>query len=190
MDVAEARLAEVGYLGVSLEEVAREVGVSKPALYYHFPGGKEELFVELTHRALRHTRENLERVMSGPGGGAESLHAAARWLMEEHERGLPMGELRDVAKFVAENHRAGLAEGFYGSLFGPIRRVIAAAVESGEFRDNDPDFLALSFLGLALGMMGVRSAPDAAPGGGKPRPAGSAEAADRMVDLFLDGALG
>lgn len=191
MDVAEARLAEVGYLGVSLEEVAREVGVSKPALYYHFPGGKEELFVELAHRALRHTRENLERVMSGPESGAARLHAAARWLMEEHERGLPMGELRDVAKFVAEDHQAGLAEGFYGSLFGPIQRTIAAAVESGEFRAYDPNFLALSFLGLALGMMDVGSAPDVAPGNDRPGPptTGGAEVADRMVNLFLDGAL-
>ena len=82
MDVAEARLAGVGYLGVSLEEVAREVGVSKPALYYHFPGGKEELFVEIAHRALRLTRESLERVMSGPGSGAERMRAAARWLMQ------------------------------------------------------------------------------------------------------------
>lgn len=192
MDVAEARLAGVGYLGVSLEEVAKAVGVSKPALYYHFPGGKEELFVELAHRALRHTRENLERVMSGPRSGAESLRAAARWLMEEHERGLPMGELRDVARFVAEDHQAGLAEGFYGSLFGPIQRTIAAAVESGEFRENDPNFLALSFLGLALGMMEVGGAPDGVLGeglAGTPTIPGSAEAADRMVGLFLDGAL-
>ena len=40
MDVAEMHLGGSGYLGISLEEVAREVGVSKPALYYHFPQGK------------------------------------------------------------------------------------------------------------------------------------------------------
>ena len=98
---------------------------------------------------------------------------------------------------VAEEHRAGLAEGFYGSLFGPIRRTIAAAVESGEFRDNDPDFLALSFLGLALGMMEVGGPPGGppgdAPGGdwsGPPTTIGATEAADRMADLFLGGALG
>lgn len=193
MDVAEARLAEVGYLGVSLEEVAREVGVSKPALYYHFPGGKEELFVGISHRALRITRENLERVMSGPTDGAGRLHAAARWLMDEHERGRPMGELRDLNKFVAEEHHAGLAEGFYGALFGPIRRTIASAVESGEFREEfDPDFLTWSFLGLALGMMDVGNVQTGLPGDdspGTPTAPGGEGSADRMVDLFLDGAL-
>jgi hypothetical protein len=40
MDVAEAQLLKIGYMGISLEEVASEVGVSKAALYYHFPGPK------------------------------------------------------------------------------------------------------------------------------------------------------
>jgi AcrR family transcriptional regulator len=192
MDVAEARLAEFGYLGVSLEEVAKEVGVSKPALYYHFPGGKEQLFVEIAHRALTLMRESLERAMSGLGSGAEKLHAAARWLMEEHERGRPMGELRDVVKFVAEEHRAGLAQGFYTSLFGPIRRAIAEAVESGEFHENDPDFLTWSFLGLALGMMDVGDGPGEVSGSERPGPPaipGAVETSGRMVDLFLEGAL-
>ncbi len=87
-----------------------------------------------------------------------------------------MNELRGVANFVDERHKAALAEGFYGSLYGPIRRAIASAVESGEFRQNDPDFLTWAFLGLASGMLDVRD-----------RSAASAEAADRMVELFLDG---
>src|SRR3712207_9411055 len=67
MNVAEAHLGEGGYLGVSLEEVAREVGVSKPALYYHFPDGKEELFVAIAHRALGEHRNGLERAISSAG---------------------------------------------------------------------------------------------------------------------------
>ena len=39
MDVAETHLGGGGYLGVSLEEVAREVGVSKPALVLSLPSG-------------------------------------------------------------------------------------------------------------------------------------------------------
>jgi AcrR family transcriptional regulator len=36
-----------GYRGTSLEAVAREVGVRKPTLYHHLPGGKETLPVWL-----------------------------------------------------------------------------------------------------------------------------------------------
>src|ERR671921_1679170 len=90
MDVAEAHLGEGGYLGVSLEEVAREVGISKPALYYHFPQGKEELFVAIAHRALAHHREGLERAMADHDSGADKLRAVARWLMSEGNQEHPM----------------------------------------------------------------------------------------------------
>ena len=187
MDVAESRLAEVGYLGVSLEEVAREVGVSKPALYYHFPGGKEQLFVEIAHRALRQHREGLERAMSSANPTGEGgLRAAARWLMADRDPKQPMGEIRDVAKFVHEKHRAELAEGFSGALYGPIRRAIAGAIEAGEFRPNDPDFLTWSFLGLCSGLLEVERTPPNSP---VPRifPEHGVDLPDRMVDLFLGG---
>ena len=187
MDVAEAHLAKAGYMGVSLEDIAREAGVSKPALYYHFPGGKAELFVEISHRALGRMRAGLDRAMAAEEDGANKLRAAARWLMAEREAGNPMNELRDVAKFVGERHRMGLAEGFRGSLYGPIRRAVARAVESGEFREDDPDFLTWAFLGLASGMLDVRGMPPAGSPAPRPAPAASAEAADRMVELFLDG---
>lgn len=192
MDAAEARLGEVGYLGVSLEEVARDVGVSKPALYYHFPGGKEEIFVALAHRVLKLAREGLERATSGQRSAADKLHAVAGVMMEMHHSGRPMVQLRDVVKFVAERHQVELAQGFYAALFGPIRRTMAEGVESGEFRDNDPDFLAWSFLGLALGTMDVGDGPDLPPGfepPGDPVTISSEEVARSMVDLFLDGAL-
>jgi AcrR family transcriptional regulator len=72
MDVAEVHLLKVGYMGVSLEEVASEVGVSKAALYYHFPAGKEQLFVRIGHRSLARVREGLERAMAGTADGAGS----------------------------------------------------------------------------------------------------------------------
>ena len=187
MDAAEARLAEVGYLGVSLEEVAREVGVSKPALYYHFPGGKEQLFVEIAHRALKQHREGLERAMSSSGPSGEGkLRAAARWLMTDRAPRQPMGEIRDVAKFVHDRHRAELAEGFSGSLYGPIRRAISSAIEAGEFGPNDPDFLTWSFLGLSSGLLEVERTPPNSP---IPRilPENGVDLSDRMVDLFLGG---
>ena len=128
MDVAQMHLGGSGYLGVSLEEVAREVGISKPALYYHFPRGKEELFVAIAHRTLAYYREGLERVIAAHEAGADKLRAVARWLMSESNREHPMDELRDLARFVGEQHQIELAEGFFGSLYGPIHRAVSSGV--------------------------------------------------------------
>jgi AcrR family transcriptional regulator len=59
------RLGKGGCLRVSLEEVARDVGVSKPALYFHFLEGNEELFVAIAHRALEQYRAELAAAFFG-----------------------------------------------------------------------------------------------------------------------------
>ena len=173
MDVAERHLGGGGYLGVSLEEVAREVGVSKPALYYHFPQGKEELFVAIAHRALAHHREGLERAMAAHEAGADKLRAVARWLMSESNQDHPMDELRDLTRFVSEQHQAELAKGFFGSLY--------------EFSENSPELLTWAFLSLLSGMLQANNAPA---GPTLPEATRTAEGmADRTVDLFLNGVL-
>jgi AcrR family transcriptional regulator len=185
MDAAETHLGVGGYLGVSLGEVAREVGVSKPALYYHFPQGKEELFVAIAHRALAHHREGLERAMAAHETGADKLRAVARWFMSESNGEHPMDELRDLARFVGEQHQAELAEAFFGSLYGPIHRAISSAVESGEFSENSSEFVTWAFLSLLSGMLQVNNAPA---GPALPEVTRTAEGmADRTVDLFLNG---
>jgi AcrR family transcriptional regulator len=187
MDVAERQLGGGGYLGVSLEEIAREVGITKPALYYHFPRGKEELFVAIAHRALAHHREGLERAMAAHESGADKLRAVARWLMSEGNQEHPMDELRDLSRFVGEQHQSELAEGFFGSLYGPLHRAIASAVESGEFSESSPEFLTWAFLSLLSGMLQVNNAPA---GPTLPEATRTPEGmADRTVDLFLDGVL-
>jgi TetR/AcrR family transcriptional regulator, mexJK operon transcriptional repressor len=47
---ARALFFKEGYQGVSVDEIARAAGVSKPTLYHHF-GGKEELFVHILNSA-------------------------------------------------------------------------------------------------------------------------------------------
>ena len=187
MDVAETHLGGGGYLGVSLEEVAREIGVSKPALYYHFPQGKEELFVAIAHRALEHHREGLACAIAAHDSGAAKLRAVARWLMSESNQNHPMDELRDLTKFVGEQHQLELAEGFFGSLYGPIHRAISSAVESGEFCENSPDLLSWAFLRLLSGMLQVSNTPS---GPALPEATRTAEGmAERTMDLFLNGVL-
>src|SRR5262249_20090442 len=59
---AERLFIERGFKGVSMKDVADAVQVTPAALYYHFPGGKGELFVETIRQFLR---EMAERAFQG-----------------------------------------------------------------------------------------------------------------------------
>ena len=58
VDLAEERLAEHGYDGLSIEEIARLAGVSRPIVYAHFRD-KESLYLACVRRA----REELEQMI-------------------------------------------------------------------------------------------------------------------------------
>lgn len=50
LDVARHHFATHGYRKASLSEIAAELGVVKGALYYHVPGGKQELLDDVMAR--------------------------------------------------------------------------------------------------------------------------------------------
>lgn len=51
-NIALTLFARDGYQGVSLREIAEEVGIKKPSIYAHF-NGKEELFLEVVKYSIR-----------------------------------------------------------------------------------------------------------------------------------------
>jgi AcrR family transcriptional regulator len=52
VQAAIGQLAESGYAGTSLAAVAARAGLSKPAVLYHFDGGKDELLREVVTTVL------------------------------------------------------------------------------------------------------------------------------------------
>ena len=61
---AAARMfAKHGYHGTQLEQIARSLGLSKGALYWYFPKGKEQLFVEACKYTVERALERMKEVM-------------------------------------------------------------------------------------------------------------------------------
>lgn len=72
LDAAEARLLKLGPAGLVLDAVAKEAGVSKGGLLYHFPS-KDALVAGLTDRML----DGFDAVQDTIAGG--DTHPAGRW---------------------------------------------------------------------------------------------------------------
>src|SRR5829696_1246625 len=61
LETAAYLFASKGYVGTSVDDIARELGVSKAAVY-HYWSSKEELLEEIQDRALTRLREKLDRL--------------------------------------------------------------------------------------------------------------------------------
>lgn len=156
LNVAEQHLGRFGYQGVALAAIANEIGISKPSLYYHFPGGKQEIFVAILTRSLAEARDGLESVIASPGNSRLKLEAAIRWLMNEPGRGRGVELMHDVMRFVDEKYHANVNEAYLDAHFQPICRVVAAGMNAGELRQADAAFTTWSILGLIAGLMEVQ----------------------------------
>ncbi len=63
LDAAERLFTARGYASVTLKDIAKQLGIKQASLYYHVPGGKEDLFVEVMLRHLERRRQELEQII-------------------------------------------------------------------------------------------------------------------------------
>lgn len=77
LDAARRVLLRNGIAGTTLDAVAREVGVSKAALYYYFPS-KDALLFELVFESLETQAHAVHDAVEGAASGADALGAIVR----------------------------------------------------------------------------------------------------------------
>jgi AcrR family transcriptional regulator len=146
---AERLFAERGYKAVTLRDIAQELGIRQASLYYHFPGGKEELYVTVTERGLQAHREGLEQAIAGAGESLEAgLRAVIQWLAMHPPVDLARMLLSDFPA-ISEEHRKRLTELALECLVKPIEKLLVQARQRGQGRDIDARFAALSILATA-----------------------------------------
>ena len=71
-----ARLLQLrGYYGTSLSDVLAESGSPRGSLYFHFPGGKDQLVLEATRAAVDETTEWLREALASAKSPADGVRA-------------------------------------------------------------------------------------------------------------------
>lgn len=84
-----------GYHGTGLKQILAESGAPRGSLYFHFPGGKEELVCAALHACGREWRDRLEAVIAGIDDLASAIQTVCAVLARELEesryaRGCPL----------------------------------------------------------------------------------------------------
>jgi TetR/AcrR family transcriptional repressor of lmrAB and yxaGH operons len=84
-------LRRQGYAGTGLNEIVARSGAPKGSLYFHVPGGKEQLAVA----AMQRTGEQLRAAIAGILGSSEELGEALARLIDALAEGLERSGYRD-----------------------------------------------------------------------------------------------
>lgn len=148
---------ERGYSAVKLRHIAGELGVTTASLYYHFPKGKQELYVRVMDRSMRRHRLGIEAAMESAGDDWRAkLEGAATWFLEQPRVDIFRMMESDIQE-IDQHHVGRLTRLVYQSIMEPIVEVFDNLLErrrkSEEGRElPDSRLLAGSFLAVIQGI--------------------------------------
>jgi TetR/AcrR family transcriptional regulator, cholesterol catabolism regulator len=152
LDVAEALFMDRGYSAITLRDIADELGIKQASLYYHFPAGKEQLFVAMAERLFERHRDGLEAALAGAGANLSAqLRAVADWFSSQPPVKI-LGMFHADIPALNREHVQLLEAHARDAMYLPLRKAFVAAQERGEIRPCHPDLLAGSFLWLMDGL--------------------------------------
>jgi AcrR family transcriptional regulator len=143
LDAARGLFIEKPYADVTLREITELAGVTKGALYHHFPT-KEELYSQLIHRCLADVKEAIEdALISSEGESARDQlqKGLASFLrLSPDIRGIMRSIRRNINIF--ENPmRSELIKAYQEALPEQVEMLLAAGMARGEIVSTDPRLL-------------------------------------------------
>jgi AcrR family transcriptional regulator len=138
LDIAEQEFMQSGYKPVTLDVLATKLGMKKASLYYHAPGGKEDLFMAVMSRCMERHRKRLSMIVEQalPGQGIrETLVQIGRWFLSQPPlhtsrllaADLPLLDSRNAAEAMA------LIE---SCIAKPVRKVFKQAKSQGRLNGD------------------------------------------------------
>ncbi|SDM86311.1 TetR/AcrR family transcriptional regulator [Maricaulis salignorans] len=186
LTAALAIFAEQGFAAARVEDIARRAGLSKGAVYLYFPSKEAMLnaLVEQSAGALARTVEQHVAQIA-----AADPEAALRGLLRILFAAVSSPEVSAAPRLVlTEAHRFPELANFYREhVLDVMRRamgaLLAAAVETGVFRDVDTDAFMRIIAGPGLAQMALTTIFDLKPD----RLTDPGDLADAIADILLYG---
>ena len=179
LDAAERLFHERGYSAVSMADIAGATGIRKASLYHHVPGGKEELFVEVSVRTFERHKEGMSKALAQAEAELKAqLQAASRWMIDHAPLGLLAMMQNDMPE-LTEEHATGLEGQLMTSLWQPLTQVFEEAKQRGEIRVVDAGTFVGAFISMMDGLTYIGTTNVST------RP--MEEVADELIDMMLHG---
>lgn len=138
---------KVGYHGMSMQMLADEVGLGKPTLYHYFPS-KADILFEMHQLHLGGINENMDAEAAKTSDPGDLLTQACVVALREiaQHPGYVRAFIEHYGDLEVE-HRKQIKKRRQ-EYFDRIAGIIKKGVETGKFRDLDPEITTLAFLGM------------------------------------------
>lgn len=178
LDEARTQFLIKGFAATSMQEIADAVGMTKPALYYHFRD-KQDLLLAVLGREMEEGRRAFYASLSEHATMAERLEFGAMWCFARIKG--------DLGRLMSDMHRVCSSERVHDFKCNHpmpvelVSQILRDGRASGELTDTeDPDLLARLFIGMIFGQLAMQQSDSFS--------AQNAEQLGRLVTrIFLDG---
>jgi len=147
LEATAGLLRQRGYHGTSLNDILTASGAPRGSLYFHFPGGKDQLVMEVTRNSIAQVAEWLSERLAAeetPAAAISAIFEATARMLEENDfaRGCPVAplvldgttevpELVDLTRAAFEKWIGLLQASFTkAGIAAPRARALALLVES------------------------------------------------------------
>jgi TetR/AcrR family transcriptional regulator, lmrAB and yxaGH operons repressor len=152
-----------GFYGTSLNEILLESGAPRGSLYYHFPGGKEELVLEATRQGVAIVTQLLKEVLTGSPDPAEGVRAFVEAAAHElRDSGYVFG--CPVAPIVLDSPESSALAEICREALEEWQQVLVEGLGSGGIERARAESLATMIVcGLEGGLILARARRDIAP---------------------------
>jgi len=150
-DVAARLFARDGFKGVSMATLAREAGVSKAAIFHHYPS-KEALYYSVLKAACEETTRFLRGLDEGEERSDEALARFAQHQIQNLFQHADVNQLvlRELLDAESERVRT-MAEEVHGENFHRLVGLIRSGQEAGMFDEAyDPAVVAVTLIGAQV----------------------------------------
>ena len=167
LQTARRRFLQWGYSGTSTSTLAADLGMTKAALYYHFPD-KESLFLAVVSNYLEEVVADL-LVLGSPSSldGEAGLKALAEVFLSRHQSSAQLQQLSfQESRHLSTEGQATLSRLYHDLMVKPVATYLNVAASLGWIRRPLPDepsaiwvFLGLLSAFLTPGHQGPSGAP-------------------------------
>ncbi len=152
LDAALKMFAQKGFAATKVEDIAREAGLSKGAIYRYFPS-KEDIFESLVNRAIAPMAERTLELAETATDDPEKLIRAVLMtvtakMADPNTMALPLIVLQEAGRFpkLAELYRRQVID----KAVAALELIINRGIGSGHFRPVNPRLAIRNLLGPVL----------------------------------------